>query len=130
MAELSELLQSADWKSEKHVPVISTPDPLKVGDVCTVQVMVGKEVPHPNKTEHHIAWIDVYFQPDSDNFPYQLAHLDFRAHGATIQGADSGSVYTYPAGTVSFTTDKPGMLLAMSYCNVHGLWQSSLRIEP
>jgi len=26
-------------------------------------------------------------------------------------------------------TQKPGTLMAMSYCNIHGLWQSSAELE-
>ncbi|MFA5014628.1 MAG: desulfoferrodoxin family protein [Actinomycetota bacterium] len=28
-----------------------------------------------------------------------------------------------------FKTEKPGTLLASSYCNIHGLWQSSKRLD-
>ncbi len=45
-------IQTDDWKTEKHVPVI---DIKKVEDGrAHVMVSVGKEIPHPNTTAHHI----------------------------------------------------------------------------
>jgi len=44
MAELSEHIQTADWKSEKHVPVIECPDKVKAGEIFQVKVTLGKEV--------------------------------------------------------------------------------------
>jgi len=61
MAEIKDLIQSADWKKEKHVPVIDSPDSAKKGEAVKVTLTVGKEIPHPNTTAHHIRWIAVYF---------------------------------------------------------------------
>jgi desulfoferrodoxin (superoxide reductase-like protein) len=30
---------------------------------------------------------------------------------------------------VTIKTDKPGKLLALSFCNIHGLWQSSAAVK-
>ena len=35
----------------------------------TVTVSVGKEIPHPNTTEHHIRWIKLFFKGEGENFP-------------------------------------------------------------
>lgn len=131
MADIKELFQSADWKAEKHVPVIEAPDKVKKGDICKINITVGKEIAHPNKTEHHICWIEVYFHPQGEKFPYQLARCEFTAHGASIQGPETSSVYTSPEVAVSFKTDKSGIIYAASYCNIHGLWQNNkeLKIE-
>ncbi|MCK9431941.1 MAG: class II SORL domain-containing protein [Candidatus Omnitrophota bacterium] len=123
--ELKELFQSADWKAEKHVPVIEAPDKVKKGEFFKVTVTVGKEIAHPNKTEHHIGWIAVYFQPQAEKFPYQIGKAEFSAHGASVQGADTSTVYTHHEMTLSFKSDKPGMIFAAAYCNIHGLWQSA-----
>jgi superoxide reductase len=125
MADLKDLFQSADWKAEKHVPVIEAPEKVKQGEFFKITVSVGKEIPHPNKTEHFISWIGVYFQPQGEKYPYQIAKAEFAAHGASINGPDTSTVYTYPEMSVTFKTDKPGMIYASSYCNIHGLWQSS-----
>lgn len=128
---LKDLFQSADWKTEKHVPVIEAPDKVRKGEIFKVTATVGKEIAHPNKTEHHISWIEVYFQPVGEKFPYQIGRAEFSAHGASVQGPDTSSVYTHHEAVLSFKTDKPGVIFASSYCNIHGLWQNSkeLRIE-
>jgi len=125
MADLKDLFQSADWKQEKHVPVIDAPDTVKKGEFFKITVMVGREIAHPNKTEHHIRWIGVYFQPKGEKFPYQIGRFEFDAHGESAQGPDTSTVYTHPEVALSFKTDKPGVLFASSYCNIHGLWQNS-----
>ncbi|MBI4651929.1 class II SORL domain-containing protein [Candidatus Desantisbacteria bacterium] len=125
MADFKELFQSDDFKKEKHVPVIEAPDKLKKGDFIKVTVSVGKEIAHPNKTEHHIRWIDVYFHPKGEKFPCYIGRSEFSAHGESAQGADTSSVYTHHEITLSFKTEKPGTIYASSYCNIHGLWMSS-----
>lgn len=131
MAELKDVIQSADWKKEKHVPVIESPDSIKKGEAARITVSVGKEIPHPNTTEHHIAWAAVFFLPDGEKFPYQVGRFEFTAHGASIQGPNTSTVYANPEATFALKTDKAGTILASSYCNIHGLWQSSkaIRVE-
>lgn len=129
MADLKELFQSADWKAEKHVPVIEVPEETKKGEFLKVAVSVGKEILHPNNTEHHISWVEAYFQPQGEKFPYQIGRSEFSAHGASVNGPDTSSVYTHPEVVVSFKTNKPGIIYASSYCNIHGLWQSSKELK-
>ena len=124
MAEFKDLFQTADWKSEKHVPVIEAPDKVKKAEPFKVTVSVGKEIPHPNTTEHHIRWIEVYFHPEGEKFPYQVGKFEFSAHGESTQGPNTSTVFTQPIVTLVFKTDKPGVIFASSYCNIHGLWQS------
>ncbi|MDD5254724.1 MAG: class II SORL domain-containing protein [Candidatus Omnitrophica bacterium] len=128
MANIKEVIQSADWKSEKHVPVIEAPQKAGKGELVSVTVAVGKEIPHPNTTEHHICWIAVYFLPQAEKFPYQIGNFEFSSHGASAQGVNTSTVYTHPAVTCAFKTDKPGTIMAVSYCNIHGLWESSREI--
>lgn len=129
MAELRDLFQSADWKAEKHVPVIESPDKVKKGEFFKVAVTVGKEIPHPNVTEHHIRWIRVYFHPEGEKFPYEIGVFEFNSHGESIQGPNTSTVYTHPEVVCAFKTDKAGVLLASSYCNIHGLWQNAKKLE-
>lgn len=129
MAELKELYQSADWKKEKHVPVIEAPDNVKKGEFTKITVSVGKDIPHPNTTEHHIRWIEVYFLAEGEKFPYQLGRFEFNAHGESTQGINTSTIYTHPEAACSFKTDKPGLILASSYCNIHGLWQNAKNIS-
>jgi superoxide reductase len=125
MGDFKELFQSADWKAEKHVPVIESPAKARKGEFFKVTVTVGKEIAHPNETKHHIRWISVYFHPEGEKFPYQIGRAEFTAHGASAQGPDTSTVYTHHEATVSFKTEKSGTIYASSYCNIHGLWQNS-----
>lgn len=129
MAELKELFQSADWKKEKHMPVIESVDNIKKGDSLKVTVTVGKEIAHPNTTEHHIRWIEVFFLPDGEKFPLQVGRFDFTSHGESAQGPNTSTVYTHPEVICTVKTEKGGSLMASSYCNIHGLWADSKRIE-
>ncbi|MBU3911805.1 MAG: class II SORL domain-containing protein [Pseudomonadota bacterium] len=129
MNEFKELFKSADWKTEKHVPVIEATDSAKKGEAVKVTVNVGKQVAHPNKTEHHIRWIEVYFQTKDDKFPYQIGRVEFSAHGESAQGPDTSTVYTGYEAVISFKSDKPGTIFASSYCNIHGLWQNSKGLD-
>ncbi|HAF96328.1 MAG: Neelaredoxin [Elusimicrobia bacterium GWC2_51_8] len=129
MADLKNLLQNADWKTEKHTPAIDAPDTVKKGKMFQVTATVGKEVAHPNTTPHHIRWIMLYFKPADDKFPYQIGNFEFTAHGESAQGPDTSGVYTHHEVTVSLKTDKPGIIYALSYCNIHGLWHSSREIK-
>jgi superoxide reductase len=129
MANIKDLYQSADWKKEKHVPVIEAPASIKKGETVKVKISVGKEIAHPNTTEHHIGWIEVYFKPEDDNFPYQVGKLDFSSHGASVQGPNTSTVYTQPEGIVNFKTEKAGTIIATSYCNIHGLWENSSKLS-
>jgi superoxide reductase len=125
MADLKDLFQTADWKREKHVPVIEVPDRIGKGEFIPVKVTVGKEIAHPNKTEHHIGRIDVYFLPNGEKFAIPIGGADFSAHGASTQGPDTSTVYTDCTIQLSFKTDKAGTIFASSLCNVHGLWLNS-----
>ncbi len=125
MAELNELFKSADFKSEKHVPVIEVSGSASKGESLNVAIAVGKEIAHPNTTEHHIQWIRLYFLPEGGKFPYELGSFEFGSHGASAEGPNTSTVYSDAKVTISFKTEKSGTLLASSYCNIHGLWQSS-----
>ena len=123
------MLQSADWKTEKHVPVIDSADTVKKGEAFELSVTVGKEIAHPNTTEHYIGWISLYFMADGEKFSSQIARVEFASHGASAAGTNAGGVYTQPSIKLSFKIEKPGTVIAVSYCNIHGLWESAKKIE-
>ncbi len=123
MENFGELFQEANWKSEKHVPVIDGPDTVKRNEMATFTVTIGKEIAHPNTTEHHIVWIEVYFHPEGEKFPYQIGKADFIAHGASVRGPDTSGVYTHHGVSMTFKTERPGTIYATSLCNIHGLWR-------
>jgi superoxide reductase len=129
MAKIGERYQTADWKSEKHVPVIECPDEVKADEMFDVKITMGKEVAHPNTTEHHIRWIQLFFKPEGDKFTYQVGDFEFTAHGESVDGADKGPVYTNHSVVTTMKTTKPGVLHATSFCNIHGLWEYAKEIK-
>jgi superoxide reductase len=121
MSTLGNTIQSADWKKEKHAPVIHVPDEIKIGEAFKVMVSIGDEIAHPNTLEHHIAWISLYFLAEGAKFPVQVAHAEFTAHG-------EGDIFTEPLAKVKLRLAKSGKFIAVSYCNIHGLWENELDI--
>jgi len=129
MIKLGERIQEGDWKAEKHVPVIECPDLVKVNELFEVKVSIGKEIGHPNTTEHHISWISLYFHPQDEKFTYQVGHFEFSAHGESVEGANKGPVYTQHEVKTALKISKPGTLYALALCNIHGLWQSAKEVK-
>jgi superoxide reductase len=127
--KIGEIIQESDWKTEKHVPVVECPDTVKKDEFFDVKATIGKEVAHPNTTAHHIRWISLYFHPEGEKFPYQIGTFEFNSHGASVQGPDTSTVYTQHKVTASMKTSKPGVIYAVSLCNIHGLWQYSKQIK-
>lgn len=113
---ISEKIQSGDWKGEKHVPVINI-EKAEKGSPVKIRLSVGEEISHPNTFEHYIAWFKLFFQGEGSAHPVEVAHIDFKAHG------EDGLTTEYKA-KVQFNTEKNGKVYAVSYCNIHGLWQS------
>ena len=128
MLKIGEIYQSADWKSEKHVPVIECRDRVRADEMFDIKVSLGKEVAHPNTTEHHIRWIQIFFRPEGDKFCYQVGNFEFTAHGESVDGANKGPVYIHHSVTASLRIKKPGVIIATSLCNIHGLWENAKEI--
>lgn len=129
MSKIGELYQSADWKSEKHVPVIECPDSVAADEVFDVKISLGKEVAHPNTTEHHIRWIRLFFKPDGDKFAYHVGSYEFAAHGESAAGANEGPVYAHHSAVAAMKIKSPGTLLASAFCNIHGLWENAKAVK-
>lgn len=111
-------IQSSDWKHEKHVPVIEVE---RKGENLLVSVEVGKEIAHPNLPEHHIKWIEVYFETESGQV-FPLGRAVFEGHGE--QG------YTNPSAAFLFKPKaEKGRIRALSFCNIHGVWENVKQIE-
>ena len=121
MSTIGSYIQSADWKKEKHSPVIHIPAEIKAGEAFKVGFGVGDEIPHPNTLEHHIGYISLFFLPEGAKFPVQLAHVEFNAHGES-------ELFTEPFAKVKVKLSASGKFLALSYCNIHGLWESELDV--
>lgn len=105
------------------------PGNVKKGEFFQVVVSVGKEIAHPNTTEHHIRWIEVYFLPEGEKSPYQIGKAVFAAHGESTEGPETSTVYTHPEAGLWFRTEKSGTVIVASYCNIHGLWQNASELS-
>ena len=114
---LSDYVKTADWKAEKHVPVISAPATVALGQTFEVEVSVGKEITHPNTVEHHIAWIALHFVPDGSPVSVEIGRADLSSHGPVVTTASTAKF--------SVQVQKGGVLYATAYCNLHGLWSNS-----
>ena len=132
MMKLAEVVQTADWKAEKHVPVIVAPESVKAGEKFVVELSVGKEIAHPNTTEHHIRFIRLFFKPDAGKFAYEVGSFEFTAHAESAEGPNKGPVLSEPVAHSVLKLTGSGTLLAVAYCNIHGLWESSqaIKVEP
>ncbi|MDK2857354.1 MAG: superoxide reductase [Verrucomicrobiota bacterium] len=129
MKKISDVFKNDDWKTEKHVPVIEAPETVKPNEYFQVTVSVGKEIPHPNTVPHHIRWISLYFLPEGSSVPVQVSFSEFTAHGDQAPDDDAKGVYTGSCAVAKLKIDGSGTLMASSYCNIHGLWQSSTAIS-
>ena len=104
-------------KAESHTPRLESPDVVKAGEEFEVVVRVG---PHPNLVEHNIGRVELYFYEEERPFnPILLASATFTP------------VYAEPVVRFTIKLSKSGVLYAISYCNLHGLWEArkSIRVE-
>ncbi len=121
---LSQFVKTADWKNEKHVPVIDCADSVAAGAALAISVTVGKEIAHPNTTNHHISWIALHFVPAGSKTSIEIGRCEFSAHGASVDGPDKGPAYTDSKLSISAKLSASGTLYATAFCNIHGLWSS------
>jgi len=115
---IGKYLQTGDWKGEKHVPVIHVPDKIKADEGFELKASIGDAIKHPNTLEHHICWIKVFYVEKDGKFPVELATFNFQAHG-------EAGAFTEPVGVAEGKLHTSGKIHAVSYCNIHGLWESS-----
>lgn len=101
-------------KRESHTPKIDAPEKVKADEVVTIKINVG---PHPNTVEHSIRWLEVFFYEDGRAFnPVMLAKVSFNAPT------------TEPEITLKVKFMKNGVIHALEYCNLHGLWSAKKEI--
>jgi superoxide reductase len=111
---LGDLIKGAAQEGkEKHVPTIELVDCPECGEKV-VKITVGKETPHPNTVEHHIKWIMLYGVKNG-----------LAVHVATF---DLGPTYGAPTVVTHANLQEFSELIATEYCNIHGLWESSLAL--
>ena len=115
--EFGDLIKGAEAEGkEKHVPYIEVGKGRGREDVDVVRVVVGKEVPHPNTTEHHIAWIELF-------------GVKKDGHVICIGRSAFGAGYSNPNARFQVPVPEFNAFCALAYCNIHGLWQNCIEME-
>ena len=103
---------------EKHVPVIKAPAKVKAGEEFEVVINIGGNIPHPNTVEHHIKWIQVFAEVEGRAYnPVHVATFDF------------GPTFAEPKVKFRMKLEKSATLIALEYCNLHGVWENLVGIE-
>jgi len=100
---------------EKHVPIIEIGKGRGREGVDVIRVVVGRDVPHPNTVEHHIAWIELY-GVKKDGQVIDLGRADFAPS------------YTNPNVRFQVPVEQFKSFCALAYCNIHGLWENCIKI--
>ncbi len=90
--------QTAEWKSEKHVPKISID-----GNTVTVDVGISMGTPHPMIDDHYIMWIELICKENCYKRKFLKPNDEPKA---------------------SFVVADTNGLSAREYCNLHYLWKS------
>jgi superoxide reductase len=102
-------------KRESHTPKIEVPAMVRPDEAISVKITVG---PHPNTLEHSIRWVQVYFEEEGRAFnPINLAKVSF----------NPGS--TDPEIVFKMKFAKSGVIHALEYCNLHGLWSGKKELK-
>lgn len=122
VAGLKELIYTAESakgealsKVESHTPKIEAPDSVRKGEVFKVKVSVG---PHPNTLEHSIRSIELYVEEGGRAFnPILIGRYELTP------------VYSEPIVEAHLKLQKSGKLIAIEYCNIHGLWENYKEIK-
>ncbi|KKM20828.1 hypothetical protein LCGC14_1641590 [marine sediment metagenome] len=90
---------------KKHIPRITAPDVVRLGQRFELEVEVGKAIPHPSEHRHFIQCVDIYAD---DTF---LASVGF------------GAVTTPPVAKLCIVLHhRAKELRAYERCNLHGTW--------
>ena len=102
-------------KAKNHKPIVECPDLVKAGDEFELKVYVTG---HPNRVDHSIRSIEIYFYEDGRSFnPIKLAYIEFT------------SEYVSPEVKLKLKLERGGTIVALAYCNKHGIWKSSKNVE-
>jgi len=102
-------------KRESHLPKVEAPGKVKKGEPFQVKVKVG---PHPNQPQHSIRRVEVWFTEDGRAFnPVRIASVELEP------------VYAEPELTFTVKLEKSGTLHVLAYCNLHGVWETDVRVE-
>ena len=122
MANMSGSKQSADGQTGREMSARADGGELRL----TTSVVEENISPLP-ADEQHVAWFELYFHSQGEQFPRQIGRSEFPAHGASAPGSVRKASHPQPEIVLSFKTDKPGTLYAVSYRTIRDQRQSARR---
>jgi len=94
-----------------HAPVLSVQGKVVAGEPFMVEVSVGREL-HAVSVAHRITELTLL----AGNEP--IGTLSFM------------STYAQPRASFLVSADRPVTLVAQARCNLHGVWEGSLEVNP
>ncbi|MDI9643566.1 MAG: class II SORL domain-containing protein [Archaeoglobaceae archaeon] len=102
-------------KRENHTPRIEAPKEVKAGEVFAVRIYIQG---HPNTVQHSFRWIELYFYETGRDFnPIFVARAELTPEIAEQEAS------------FKLKLNKSGVLYALAYCNLHGLWENRVEIN-
>lgn len=108
-----------DEGHEKHIPTIKFIKNHGNEEINTIKIVVGNTIAHPNTLEHSIKWIDLYIQTNDKKIKF-IGRQEFEP---TI--CEPVAKFKISKDIVDCTEE----IIAVSYCNLHGLWIDSVSIS-
>lgn len=92
-----------------HWPKLAVAGRAAAGQAVSLSIQIGHKL-HPMTVEHHIEWVEVW------------------ASGKRLERIEFDEVTAVePALTVRLTLAEPTELTVRTRCNLHGLWENSIR---
>lgn len=97
----------------KHTPLVDAPEKASAGEPFAVKIKVGgiDGVEHPNILGHWINWVALY------------------AGDRPLGRAEFAPVVSQPEATFHVSLEESTTLRVVDYCNLHGSWQSTKRVN-
>jgi len=99
---------------EKHVPFIAATACSTCGEIG-VMIRVGKEIFHPSLPEHYIEYVELFGITKDDKL-------------VPLTKFELAKENTIPYIKTHIKKDVFKKLIALSYCNVHGLWENEIEL--
>lgn len=103
----------------------SMPARVAGGELCADAATVANKVSAPRRMERHAAWFELYFHPLGERFPRQIGRSEFPAPVTSAPGLAADMDCQPPEIVLSFKTDRPGTLYAISYRTVRDQCRST-----
>jgi len=103
---IEQIIHKIDEESgkEKHVPYIQVNNNI-------VTIKCGKDIMHPSLENHYIVWMKLYGE-------------DLKGNIRELGSANPTPVLAQPVISFQIELKEFKRLIAVIYCNIHGIWQN------